>query len=333
RAERAVDPAGFVVLAARRRAAAGPAARARRGSLPARAAPVAAGRGAEDGAVRTPAQALRAAPLRGVAAEPPDAPLQRTRTARHRRAAAPLADHRQRHRGLSHRGGHAGRRGHARAVVGHDGIQARPGAVLHRRGGRRHRLARRLQLPVGLGFWPRRGGSRMSGLAVVGGGPAGLMAAEVARMAGVEVDLFEAKGSVGRKFLIAGKGELNLTHSEPMPGFASRYREREGGIADWLRDFDADALRAWARGLGVDPYVGTSGRVFPTDLKAAPLLRGWVRRLRDQGVRFHVHHRWLGWDDDGALRLATPDGERRVRADAVVFALGGGSWPQLGSDG
>ncbi|MFC3715771.1 TIGR03862 family flavoprotein [Luteimonas soli] len=188
----------------------------------------------------------------------------------------------------------------------------------------------------------------MSGLAVVGGGPAGLMAAEVARAAGVEVDLFDARGSVGRKFLIAGKGGLNLTHSEPMPMFVQRYREREGEITDWLRDFDADALREWARGLGVDTFVGTSGRVFPTDLKAAPLLRGWVRRLRDHGVRFHVHHRWLGWDDSttsaehrgsggsrdhSALRFATPDGERTVRADAVVFALGGGSWPQLGSDG
>ena len=173
----------------------------------------------------------------------------------------------------------------------------------------------------------------MSTLAVVGGGPAGLMAAEIARAAGVEVDLFETKGSVGRKFLIAGKGGLNLTHSEPMPGFAQCYREREHEVAGWLRDFDADALRAWARGLGVETFVGTSGRVFPSDLKAAPLLRGWVRRLRDQGVRFHVQHRWLGWTGDGALRFATPDGERSIHADAAVLALGGGSWPQLGSDG
>ena len=173
----------------------------------------------------------------------------------------------------------------------------------------------------------------MSTLAVVGGGPAGLMAAEVARAAGLEVDLFEAKGSVGRKFLIAGKGGLNLTHSEPEPQFARRYREREREVAGWLRDFDADALREWARGLGAETFIGSSGRVFPSDLKAAPLLRGWVRRLRDQGVRFHVHHRWLGWSDDGALRFATPEGERVVHADASVLALGGGSWPQLGSDG
>lgn len=173
----------------------------------------------------------------------------------------------------------------------------------------------------------------MSVLAVIGGGPAGLMAAEVARAAGIEVDLYDAKGSVGRKFLIAGKGGLNLTHSEPMPSFARRYREREHGVAGWLRDFDADALRAWACGLGIETFVGSSGRVFPTDLKAAPLLRGWVRRLRGQGVRFHMQHRWLGWRDNGALRFATPDGERFLHADAVVLALGGGSWPQLGSDG
>ena len=169
-------------------------------------------------------------------------------------------------------------------------------------------------------------------LAVVGGGPAGLMAAEVARAAGLEVDLYEAKGSVGRKFLIAGKGGLNLTHSEAGPAFVQRYRERAPAIADWLRDFDAGDLRAWARGLGVETFVGSSGRVFPSDLKAAPLLRGWVRRLRESGVRFHVQHRWLGWSEDG-LRFATPAGEIAARADAVVLALGGGSWPQLGSDG
>jgi len=170
-------------------------------------------------------------------------------------------------------------------------------------------------------------------LAIVGGGPAGLMAAQVARAAGVEVDLFEAKGSVGRKFLIAGKGGLNLTHGEPRPAFDARYGARAREVGAWLDDFDAHALREWARGFGVDTYIGTSGRVFPDDRKAAPLLRGWVRRLREDGVRFHVQHRWLGWDDDGALRFATPDGDLAVRADATVLALGGGSWPELGSDG
>ena len=170
-------------------------------------------------------------------------------------------------------------------------------------------------------------------LAVIGGGPAGLMAAEVACAAGIEVHLFEAKGSVGRKFLIAGKGGLNLTHSEPRPAFDARYRERAREVGAWLDDFDADALRQWARGFGIDTYVGSSGRVFPMDRKAAPLLRGWVRRLRDAGVQFHVQHRWLGWDDAGALRFATPTGETTFAAEAAVLALGGGSWPQLGSDG
>ena len=175
--------------------------------------------------------------------------------------------------------------------------------------------------------------SRVPGLAVIGGGPAGLMAAETARAAGIEVDLFEAKGSVGRKFLIAGKGGLNLTHSEPRPAFDRRYGARSAAVGRWLDEFDGDAMRDWARGFGIETYVGSSGRVFPMDRKAAPLLRGWVRRLREAGVRFHVQQRWLGWADNGALRFATPDGEHHVHADACVLALGGGSWPQLGSDG
>ena len=170
-------------------------------------------------------------------------------------------------------------------------------------------------------------------VAVIGGGPAGLMAAEVMRAAGLDVDVYEAKGSVGRKFLIAGKGGLNLTHSDPFDLFVSRYRERAAEVSRWLADFDAEALRQWARGLGVDTYVGSSGRVFPDDRKAAPLLRGWVRRLRESGVDFHVLHRWQGWSEDGGLRFATPDGEYVGHADAVVLALGGASWPQLGSDG
>ncbi len=172
-----------------------------------------------------------------------------------------------------------------------------------------------------------------SKLAVIGGGPAGLMAAETARAQGVEVDVYESKGSVGRKFLIAGKGGMNLTHSEPKPEFVQRYGARAREVGKWLDDFDADTLRDWARSLGVETFIGSSGRVFPSDLKAAPLLRGWVHRLRESGVRFHVHHRWLGWDNDGALRFATSEGEHAVPATAVVLALGGGSWPQLGSDG
>ena len=185
---------------------------------------------------------------------------------------------------------------------------------------------------MGMGLGTCCGYGAVKRLAVIGGGPAGLMAAEVARNAGVDVDLYEAKGSVGRKFLIAGKGGLNLTHSQARPGFDARYGERSTEVGKWLDAFDGDSLRAWARDLGVDTYVGTSGRVFPIDRKAAPLLRGWVRRLRDDGVRFHVHHRWTGWRD-GMLVFETPHGESIIDADTVVLALGGGSWPQLGSDG
>ncbi|MDR3387084.1 MAG: TIGR03862 family flavoprotein [Rudaea sp.] len=170
------------------------------------------------------------------------------------------------------------------------------------------------------------------GVTIIGGGPAGLMAAEVARAAGAEVQLYDGLGSVGRKFLVAGKGGLNLTHSENTDAFVARYGERRCEVGRWLRQFDAAAVREWARGLGVETFVGSSGRVFPLDLKAAPLLRGWVRRLHASGVGFHMRHRWLGWDDTGAVRFAHADGERRVRADAVVLALGGGSWPVLGSD-
>lgn len=173
----------------------------------------------------------------------------------------------------------------------------------------------------------------VSSVAVVGGGPAGLMAAETARAAGLEVDLYDRMGSVGRKFLIAGKGGLNLTHSDPPAVFAGRYGERQEEVARWLARFDAEALRGWAREFGVETFVGSSGRVFPVDLKAAPLLRGWLRRLRASGVRFHVNHRWLGWDDSGALRFEHAGGEKRVRADTTVLALGGASWPVLGSDG
>ncbi|HKO31755.1 MAG TPA: TIGR03862 family flavoprotein [Nitrospiraceae bacterium] len=169
-------------------------------------------------------------------------------------------------------------------------------------------------------------------IAIIGGGPAGLMAAESASAAGAQVDLYDAMASVGRKFLLAGKGGLNLTHSEPSQTFLSRYGIRRAQITPLLSSFGPDALRAWARGLGIDTFVGSSGRVFPTDLKAAPLLRTWLRRLRQAGVRFHMRHRWIGWGEQGALHFSTAEGVRSVQADAVVLALGGGSWPKLGSD-
>ncbi len=159
------------------------------------------------------------------------------------------------------------------------------------------------------------------------------MAAEVLAAAGMPVDVFDAMPTVGRKFLLAGKGGLNLTHSESLDGFVSRYGERAGAVAAWLDAFGPQALRDWAHGLGVPTFVGSSGRVFPQDMKAAPLLRAWLQRLRRAGVRFHMRHRWLGWDAEDALRFATPAGEQRHRAAATVFALGGASWARLGSDG
>jgi hypothetical protein len=170
-------------------------------------------------------------------------------------------------------------------------------------------------------------------VAVIGAGPAGLMAAEVLSQAGQQVHVFDAMPSVGRKFLLAGKGGLNLTHSEPFDVFASRYGARRPQIEPLLKAFDAQALRAWAHDLGITTFVGTSGRVFPAEMKAAPLLRAWLHRLRAAGVQLHMRHRFLGWTEDAALRLASAQGEQAVRADAVVLALGGASWPRLGSDG
>ncbi len=168
---------------------------------------------------------------------------------------------------------------------------------------------------------------------IVGGGPAGLMAAELlSALPGLAVDVYDAMPSVGRKFLMAGKGGMNITHSEPLPDFVGRYGARAGQLAPWLAAFSPTALRDWIHGLGIDTFVGTSGRVFPTEMKAAPLLRAWLHRLRSQGVHFHVRHRWLGWSGAG-LRFATPDGEIVVQAAAVILALGGGSWARLGSDG
>jgi uncharacterized flavoprotein (TIGR03862 family) len=195
-------------------------------------------------------------------------------------------------------------------------------------------------------------------VAVIGAGPAGLMAAETLALAGYPVDVYDAMPSVARKFLLAGKGGMNITHSEPLPAFIGRYGPRAQQLDPVIRDFDPDALRAWVDGLGVGTFVGTSGRVFPTDMKAAPLLRAWLQRLREAGVRFHMRHRWVGWDEDGALRFVTggpvaagraaaqlssaasapassglADDSASVQAAATVLALGGASWPRLGSDG
>src|SRR5215475_11702612 len=170
-------------------------------------------------------------------------------------------------------------------------------------------------------------------VAVIGAGPAGLMAAEVLAIAGVCVTVFDAMPSAGRKFLMAGRGGLNLTHSEPLPAFLARYREAAPRLEPAISDFSPDRLRAWSETLGQTTFVGSSGRVFPESFKASPLLRAWLRRLDSQGVRFAFRHRWIGWDDRGALRFQTPVDERTIEARATVLALGGASWPRLGSDG
>jgi uncharacterized flavoprotein (TIGR03862 family) len=171
-------------------------------------------------------------------------------------------------------------------------------------------------------------------VAIIGGGPAGLMAAEVLSQAGVRVALFDAMPSVGRKFLMAGVGGLNISNAEPIERFSLRYGARHAEIAALLAHFSPEALRTWCHALGIDTFIGSSGRIFPSDMKAAPLLRAWLRRLRASGVIFHTRHRWLGWQPSGnTLRFATPDGVRDSQADAVVLALGGGSWAKLGSTG
>ncbi|AZF23481.1 NAD(FAD)-utilizing dehydrogenase [Pseudomonas sp. R4-35-07] len=170
-------------------------------------------------------------------------------------------------------------------------------------------------------------------VSIIGGGPAGLMAAEVLSRAGVRVELYDGMPSVGRKFLLAGVGGMNITHSEAYPAFLSRYAERAPHMAPLLRSFGADALCEWIHGLGIETFIGTSGRVFPTDMKAAPLLRAWLKRLREQGVVIHTRHRWLGWNTEGDLLIHSPEGEKTVRSAAVLLALGGGSWSRLGSDG
>ncbi|MDH4378136.1 MAG: TIGR03862 family flavoprotein [Ramlibacter sp.] len=169
--------------------------------------------------------------------------------------------------------------------------------------------------------------------AVIGAGPAGLMAAEALAQAGVSVHVYDAMPSVGRKFLLAGRGGLNLTHSEPLERFVTRLRPKAPSLEAAVRAFTPEALRAWAEALGVPTFVGTSGRVFPVDMKAAPLLRAWLHRLRASGVQFHMRHRWRGWDDAGHLRFDTPAGPRSVDSAVQVLALGGGSWARLGSDG
>jgi len=168
-------------------------------------------------------------------------------------------------------------------------------------------------------------------IAIIGGGPAGLMAAEALTQHGHAVDLYDSMPSLGRKFLMAGKSGLNLTHAEPYADFLSRFGDAADRLRPMLDALTPEAIQAWARDLGVETFVGTSGRVFPHDFKAAPLLRAWLRRLRASGLTIHVNHTWTGWTDDGALTFSTPVGPVTIHPEATVLALGGASWPQLGS--
>ena len=170
-------------------------------------------------------------------------------------------------------------------------------------------------------------------VAVIGAGPAGLMAAETIAQSGARVVVFDAMPSAGRKFLMAGRGGLNLTHSEPLNAFLARYREASPHVAFAIQAFSPQALRDWSATLGQETFIGSSGRVFPKAFKSSPLLRAWLRRLDASGVQLQLRHRWTGWDASGALTFETPDGARRVEARATVLALGGASWPRLGSDG
>jgi uncharacterized flavoprotein (TIGR03862 family) len=169
--------------------------------------------------------------------------------------------------------------------------------------------------------------------AIIGAGPAGLMAAEVLAQGGAGVTVYDAMASAGRKFLMAGRGGLNLTHSEPLPQFLARYREAMPKLSAAIEAFPPDALREWSEALGQPTFVGSSGRVFPQSFKASPLLRAWLRRLDSMGVQLKLRHRWIGWDVNGHLLFQTPSGQAAVDARAAVLALGGASWPRLGSDG
>src|ERR1700728_1423012 len=170
-------------------------------------------------------------------------------------------------------------------------------------------------------------------VAVIGAGPAGLMAAETLAQGGAAVTVYDATSSAGRKFLMAGRGGLNLTHSEPLPAFLARYGEAMPRLAAAITALPPDTLRDWSEALGQPTFVGSSGRVFPEAFKASPLLRAWLRRLDTIGVPFKLRHRWTRWGDHGRLLFATPEGQSAVEARATVLALGGASWPRLGSDG
>ena len=174
----------------------------------------------------------------------------------------------------------------------------------------------------------------MKNIAIIGAGPGGLMAAQVlSQQPGLVVSVYDAMPSAGRKFLQAGRGGLNITHSKPFNEFVQAYGKRQKLIEPWIKNFTPQDVRAWVEGFGIETFVGSSGRVYPQDMKAAPLLRAWLHRLRQQGVAFLMRHRWQGWNQAEELVFQTPEGQISCKADIVILALGGASWPQLGSDG
>src|SRR3981189_1164708 len=175
--------------------------------------------------------------------------------------------------------------------------------------------------------------SSQSHVAIIGAGPAGLRAAEVLAQGGAYVTVYDAMPSAGRKLLMAGRGGLNLTHSEPLATFLPRYGHATPRLTPAITAFPPECLRQWSEALGQPTFIGSSGRVFPKAFKASPLLRAWLRRLDAMGVQFALRHRWTGWDESGRLLFQTPNGQRPVDARATVLALGGASWPRLGSDG
>ena len=170
-------------------------------------------------------------------------------------------------------------------------------------------------------------------ITIIGGGPSGLMAAEIIATAGYQVTIYDAMPTLGRKFMMAGRGGLNLTHSEPLEKFITRYFEASNWLKPHIKAYDAQELQKWCEDLGQETFIGTSGRIFPRSMKASPLLRAWLKRLDNLGVKYFMRHSWQGFDDENLIFSDADKNIIKVKSDATLLALGGASWPHLGSDG